>query len=158
MLRSVAMLWLMMLCAGAGSAQEVAETERWAGCYVLELGEWAPPLMEGNESYQTPPDTLRLTEEVGADAGSRFERGKNLVRPVIDEGRTPSAFWTHEDSGALRIVWTNGFSGVGLNLNADGHAALRGFAEAFTDVVGPARPTTEATLWRIECVEGRPAR
>jgi len=99
----------------------------------------------------TPPDTLRLTEEVGEAEGSRFEKGRNLVRPVIDGGRTPSAYWIHESAGVIRVLWTNGFSGTRLELTATEHGILTGVAEAFTDVVGPTRPRTEAMLRPVRC-------
>lgn len=116
-------------------------------CYALELGEWRPPLMEGNEPYQTPPMEFVLHGSVGT---SLFERGRRLVRPVIQKGRTPSAFWEPLGSDSIQIVWTNGFAGVIMRLGPapDG---LRGTAIAFTDVLGRERPTAAVMASRIDC-------
>lgn len=132
-------------------AQESPEANALVGCYALDLGEWEPALMEGNRANQTPPDTLLLSDQVGDGAGSPFERGRKLVRPVIDRGRTPTAFWIEDGSGTVQIVWTNGHSGVRLNVTATENDGLTGVAEAFTDVLGRPLPRSEVTLRRVQC-------
>lgn len=148
MWRSIAVLGLLAASTAAVSAQERGETDGFAGCYAVELGEWQPPLLEGNESYQSPPDTVHLTEEIGSEI---FEEGKKLARPVIPTGRTPSAYWFQPTADSVRLIWTNGFAGVHLHLQATDEGKLVGGAEATTDVVGPPVPETHATLSPTEC-------
>lgn len=126
------------------------ESDRFAGCYVVQVGEWNPPLLEEDEPYQTLPDTVRLSLEVGE--GSPFEEGKRLVRPVIPTGRTPSAYWSQESNDSVHVVWTNGFSGVRLHLEAIKGGELSGVAEAFTDVMGRPVPKSEVVLQPTPCI------
>lgn len=151
MWRLLSLLVLLAFSATEASGQEDRRPAALDGCYSVDLGEWRPALMEGNSVYQTPPDTVHLQEEIGGDTGSPFERGRRLARPVISEGRTPSAFWIHEEPSSVRVVWSNGHAGVRLNLVLNADQMLVGEAEAFTDVVGLTPPTAEVTLRKVEC-------
>lgn len=118
-------------------------------CYALEVGEWQPPRLEGNEPYQSPPLRFMLHDSTGT---SVFERGKKVVRPVIPHGRTPSAFWEQIGSDSVRVMWTNGFAGVTMRLEIVPEG-LRGTARAFTDVriEGKKDPTAAVAAEAIEC-------
>lgn len=146
MWRLLSSLALLTLLTAEASGQEGSGPGALVGCYAVDLGEWDPALSEGNRVYQTPPDTVHLSDKVGGDAGSPLERGKMLVRPVIAHGRTPSAFWLHEGSGSVRIIWSNGHAGVRLNLASTGDGVLVGEAEAFTDVLGRTLPRAGVSL------------
>jgi hypothetical protein len=100
------------------------------GCYLLELGSWNPALSSGNAPYQTPPELIRLSMEVGEGV---FERGRWLARPLIPHGRTPSGYWERLGPDSVAVTWTNGFAGVRLHLGFD-EESLQGIAQAFTDV------------------------
>lgn len=123
------------------------------GCYDVTLGEWSPLLSSANAPRQTPPSSVRLTAELGDDDDGPFERDRALVRPVLEEGHTPSAYWLRRGDDAVHVVWTGGFSGVRLELR-ETDDGLRGTAEAFTDVAGVERPTAEVTLRPVDCPDG----
>lgn len=151
------MRWRSLLLAlAAASASEAAAQVKstpgsFVGCYVVQLEAWTPALMEGNRLYQLPPDTVHLTNETGIDTGSPIERGRLLARPVIPHGRTPSAFWTQEDSRSVQVMWTNGHAGVRLDLAPDGDGELVGEAEAFTDVLTNTPPAATVALRKVNC-------
>lgn len=129
-------------------AQERAAGDPLAGCYRIEVAQWEPArLHSDNEAYQTPPEEFQLYERTGEAV---FEQGRNIVRPVIPHGRDPSAFWHRTGSDSVQVVWTNGHSGVRLDLDASGDV-LRGTATALIDVDGPPIPEAEVVVRRTPC-------
>lgn len=151
MRRWVLILGMLVGSAHGASCQQAPQPSGLAGCYALDLTEWQPSLPDPDKAYHTPPDTVRLSDQVGDGSESPIERGRRLARPVISRGRTPSAYWIHERSGAVQVVWTNGHAGVQLELHDAGNGFLAGNAEAFTDLLGRRNPTAGVTLRRSEC-------
>lgn len=133
------------------AAQEREPTDAAAGCYHIELGPWAPELQPVDAPYQIPPGRFRLHTRLGE---ADYERGKRIVRPVIDRGpgRTAAAYWERIGQDSIQVAWTNGFVGAWLRLRVAGDS-LSGIARAFTD--GGGRPVPEARVSgrRIDCAE-----
>jgi len=144
---------LVTAAPAVAQAEPDAPPDPLVGCYDLTLGEWSPPLRSGNASRQTPPRSVRFLAELGDDDDGPFEQGRALVRPVVPEGHTPSAYWLRTGEDAVHVVWTGGFSGVRLGLR-ETEDGLRGTAEAFTDVAGVERPTAEVRLRPVDCPSG----
>jgi len=144
---------LVTAAAAVAQAEPDAAADPVVGCYRLTLGEWNPPLRSGNASRQTPPRSVRFLAELGDDDDGAFERGRALVRPILPEGHTPSAYWLRTGEDAVHVVWTGGFSGVRLDLR-ETEDGLRGTAEAFTDIAGVERPTAEVSLRPVDCLGG----
>ncbi|MFO7894488.1 MAG: hypothetical protein R6U63_12200 [Longimicrobiales bacterium] len=137
-----------------------------AGCYRLELGEWSPPRGEGETAYPTPPERFELTavrapndpEGVRAEGTPVMEMSRLLLRSVIDAdplgiGGPPGAYWAPLGPDSLRLVWSNGFVGVALEVAVRGDT-LQGVARGSSDVSAPPLPTAPARAVRVSCDEG----
>jgi hypothetical protein len=128
--------------------QERAAGAPLAGCYRIELSQWEPPLRHpDNAPYHTPPMEFRLHATTG---DGMFERDLMIARPLIPHGRTPTAYWYRPRPDSLRVVWTDGVTGVQLDL-ATSSDALRGTATALTDIVGPPVSKAEVVVRRTPC-------
>lgn len=149
------MACLAILCGGTATSAQVTEiADPLVGCYVVDVGEWHPAMREGDEEYQTPPDTVRLGSE--PLAGSPIERPSRMVRPSIPEGpwgRAPVAHWSRSGTDSLRIAWSNGYVGVRMSLRVFEDGRLEGVADAFSDArrEGVPFPSTEAALTPVAC-------
>ncbi|HEU4881727.1 MAG TPA: HEAT repeat domain-containing protein [Longimicrobium sp.] len=126
-------------------------------CYAFRRGPWQPVMdLDADSTFSTPPAQVRflaavaeeyreddaeqgeawfVAERVGASAGPGWTGG--MWRPV--PGRE-----------ALELVWSNGFSGVSLELAMEDGGTMRGTAETFWDFPRP-RQTAEITAERIPC-------
>jgi hypothetical protein len=169
-MRAMAMPLLLLAFAipssAVGQATAAENADPLVGCYRLEIGEWTPRL--DAPRYQIPPAEFRMLAEIGGE--SPFELNKNLVRPVIPYGRTPSAIWQRSSSGKgpsspideaiaggdIQVTWTNGFAGVRLRLLASADS-LHGTAIAFTDMLS-SRPLPQAQVVarRVPCPNEHP--
>ena len=141
---------LLALPSPAHGQAADGEADPLVGCYELQLGAWSAPL----HPLQTPPARFELRPEVGDGV---FERGRTVARPVIDGGRTPSAFWEAIGTDSVAVTWTDGHLGVVLRLDASDRP-LRGVAVARTDAVemgGPAPPRADGVARPVSC---RPVR
>lgn len=147
--------WLVVvgalgLVASPVGAQAPEGLDGFVGCYAVELGDWAP----SESRFHTPPEHVRLTEELGEEP---MERDRLLARPVIPHGGTPSAYWSSAGAGGVEVVWTNGYAGVRLHLEAAADGTLEGIARLITDAHvitedGPEPlPETEAVLRPTAC-------
>ncbi len=149
-----------------GVAADVAEATRLVGCYRLELGEWSPPRGQGEGQYQTPPAVFELTDSIGPPAGTvedrglaaYHEQGRLLLRPLITPdddamGGHPLAYWMPVSPDSVRLVWSNGFIGVRVDLAVRGNIALEGQAVGSSDAVveGHPNPTAAARAVRVNC-------
>lgn len=122
------------------------ERQHFAGCYALRLGRWWPWGIGDDAQFVTPPAEFELKAERGTE---RFEKGELLIRGTLS---TPpwhrSSFWVPRNGRNVLLVWTNGLSGVSLNLKKTG-SDVRGWAHAHFDFPTPpymahvvARPIT----------------
>jgi hypothetical protein len=143
---------LVTLC-GSAAAQELAPPPAGvAGCYELRLAAWTPAMRLGADTvFVRPPlrvelDTVRGSESIG--------RNGYVVRPA--PATPPSihrfSYWVPEDSGRIRLVWTTGFSGLSMRLQAEGDTS-RGVAETFWDFGRP-RQTANVVATRVACAAG----
>jgi hypothetical protein len=100
-----------------------------------------PDLVHGpDEVFQKPPEIFELTDEPRGDNGSRF------ARPRVPS-RVPHGVWRIEGS-LLKVWWSNGFSGVALEVAPAEEFAGR--AETFWDF--PRQPQeAKAKLARVPC-------
>lgn len=148
--RSLALL-VLLTSPSAAPAQEVPiRIAEMAGCYDLRLGEWSPPMALGGDTvFLQPPSRIELDTTMGTVRGGRV-RGYGL-QPA--PGARPSvhryAYWTVSDSLGVRLVWTNGLSGVRMLLQPQGNT-LRGTAETFWDFDRP-KQTTGAVASPVAC-------
>jgi hypothetical protein len=128
-------------------------TRSFVGCYQLELGRWtrfgifpATPLPD-----QIPPTLFELkADPIDAAEPTRFTITPQRIvrgRPALLDGWALSKDEPH----SVVVRWSNGFSGVSLQLKAEGEM-LRGRAKAFTDVIVPwPSPSARVVAVRKAC-------
>ena len=144
-------LLLLAASASATSAQEVpARAAAIAGCYDLRLGEWSPPMSIGGDSvFLQPPSRIELATTKGTVRGGRVRGYALHPAPGARRSVHRYAYWSVDDSVRIRLVWTNGLSGVRIMLRPHGDT-LRGTAESFWDFERPTQ-TTGAVASRVMC-------
>lgn len=119
----------------------------FAGCYELKLSPWTPAIALGaDDAFASPPARIALTTtpEHTWDAHG--------LRVTSAAGADPSvhtfSYWTG-DARQLHIVWTNGHSGLTMDLKAHG-SGLVGTAQTFWDFPRP-QQTSHVVATRISC-------
>jgi len=128
------------------------DADRFVGCYELHLGRWWPWGMGEDTPLVTPPSRIELKLERGSNG---FEKDELLIRqiPAAQDSRG-SAFWVPGDHANVLLVWTNGFSGVGLRLTKNGNV-LSGWAHAHFEVRLRPPHVAHVTAKAIPCPETR---
>jgi hypothetical protein len=119
----------------------------FGGCYELRLTQWSPSIALGADiAFITPPPRVELT----AIPDRTWDPHAFRVTPAA--GAAPSvhrrAYWT-SDGRHVDIVWTNGFSGLTMDLEERG-PDLIGKAHSFWDFSRPGQ-TSDVTATRISC-------
>jgi hypothetical protein len=118
---------LIFLCPRGLLAQQATAADPLVGCYRVEVGRWAPRDHPEREHPVVPPAEFRLRAEIGT---LPFERGRPLVRPLLEGGG--GASWERVGADSVRISWGNGFWGTVLLMRIEGES-LRGTATSWTD-------------------------
>lgn len=97
-------------------------------CYTLTLGAWNAELPE---PLPPPSASLQLTDSLGTQI---LENGRRVVRtlPVGSQKSYPFQYWEPRERGDVFIVFSNGFTGMTLDLAPHGDD-LEGTARAFFD-------------------------
>jgi hypothetical protein len=118
-----------------------------AGCYELQLTKWSPAISLGeDEIFISPPSRIILT----STPDDTWEKHAYRAAPVDGAapwGRTHS-YWT-SSAQHVHIVWTTGFSGLRMDLKAQG-ADLIGTAQTFWDFSRP-QQSSHVTATRVSC-------
>lgn len=131
-------LLALLVFSSASQAQESADptanvpvpaAAAFEGCYALRLGRWWPWGMGEDTRFATPPSEILLTPSKGTEG---FEKYGFVIREIPSAISHRSAFWNSYKDQHLILTWTNGFSGVTLNLVRRG-PLLRGWAHAHFD-------------------------
>ncbi|HEV3052807.1 MAG TPA: HEAT repeat domain-containing protein [Longimicrobium sp.] len=126
-------------------------------CYAFRRGPWQPPMELGLDSvFSTPPAQVRFLPTLAGVAG-KDDGGPGEPR-FVAERLGPSAWpawrngtWRPAPEGqALEMGWSNGFSGVALDLRVEEGGTMRGTARTFWDF-GREPQTAEVTADRIPC-------
>ena len=114
-------------------------------CYTLSLGTWSDGLPE---PLPPPPSSLQLTDSLGT---SVLENGRRIVRsmPAGSVKAYPFQYWTPREEGDVFVVFSNGFTGMTLDLAPEGDD-LHGTARAFFDF-GTFDLTAPVQLTRRAC-------
>ena len=97
-------------------------------CYTLTLGAWNAPLPE---TLPPPPLALQLTDSLGTQI---LENGRRVVRslPAGSAKAYPFQFWEAREGGDVLIVFSNGFTGMTMDL-VPAAGNYSGTARAFFD-------------------------
>jgi hypothetical protein len=97
-------------------------------CYTLTLGAWSGTLPE---PLPPPPSALQLTDSLGTTV---LENGQRVVRsmPPGSTKAYPFQYWVPREQRVVFIVFSNGFTGMTLDLAPEG-GDLSGTARAFFD-------------------------
>jgi len=124
----------------------------FTGCYELRLGRWWPWGFGEDDSFVTPPNHIELLPERGV---SSFEKDELLLRTVPTEksrsaGHRRSSYWRATGANQILIVWTDGFTGLTLELKRDG-GTLTGWAHPHFDAGEIIPRTARATARYIPC-------
>jgi len=124
----------------------------FAGCYELKLGRWWPWGFGEENSYVTPPSRIELLNEHGTHG---FEQDGFILRTIPRQEPAPagsreSSYWRVRSSSEIDLIWTDGFTGVRLNLKKHGDE-LSGSAHPHFDAVKLIPRTAHVTARRIPC-------
>jgi hypothetical protein len=113
-------------------------------CYTLTLGTWSDELPE---PLPPPPSSLQLTDSLGT---SVLENGRRIVRsmPAGSVKAYPFQYWAPREEGDVFVVFSNGFTGMTLDLASEGddlHGTARAFFDFGTfDLTAPVQLTRKA--------------
>jgi hypothetical protein len=124
----------------------------FAGCYELKLGRWWPWSFGEDNQFVTPPSKIQLIPQQGTDG---FEKYGFVIRQIPPAkggapGRRRSSFWLVKSDNNVQLIWTNGLSGVSLNLGRHGDK-LRGWAHPHFDFPMFIPRIMHVTALRIAC-------
>jgi hypothetical protein len=87
---------------------------RFAGCYQLSLGRWWPWGFGEDNQFVTPPQRIELLSKQGTEG---WEQDHLLLRAMPNTfGRKGPSFWKVVDDNRIDLVWTDGFTGVTIDL------------------------------------------
>ena len=128
--------------------QSASLNASFAGCYELKLGRWWPWSFGEDNEFVTPPTKIQLLPVPGTVG---FEQNGFVIRRIPPDegstfGRRRSSYWQVRSGTHVDLIWTNGLSGVTVNLRKHGDK-LRGWAHPHFDF---------PTLPRIMHVTARP--
>jgi len=107
-----------------------------SGCYSLLVTDYSPAMNLGEDKmFVDLPARIAVGEEPvhGLADRWRVSPGPNTPSKIVTMMR---GWWEHAEGGRVRIVWTNGFSGVSVLLGLDGDT-WRGQATTFWDFPRP---------------------
>lgn len=133
-------------------AQPAAIPASFEGCYELKLSRWWPWGFGEENAYVTPPSRIKLLPERGTNG---FEKYGFLIRTLPRQkgeapGRGGPSYWQVESNNRINLIWTDGFTGVTLELQKDGDE-LRGWAHPHFDAPHWIPRTASVTARRITC-------
>ena len=115
----------------------------WAACYELRLGPWEPE----RSGFQVPR-VIRLDSR---NAGNGYRRAApQLHAPAPYQRVTFDARWRPFAMDSLRVIWSDGFGGLGVLLTPDGDSLI-GRVRELHDVLGPVFPSAPVTAARVTC-------
>ncbi len=146
----VALFVTVLLIADAPSMVESQEPGAVPTCLRLTLGAW--DTTSGGwvgAQFHTVPEVVRLDTVVRKGG---FGSGSFVLYPPMHTGTRDVAFWKRTATNGFALTWTNGFTGVGIQLDARGDS-LVGYAEARSDGRDPrgGQPTANTVALRVPC-------
>lgn len=114
-------------------------------CFTLSLGGWNSALPE---PLPAPPSALQLTDSLGTQI---LENGRRIVRnmPAGSGKSYPFQYWVPREHGDVLIVFSNGFTGMTIDLAPAGEN-FTGTARAFFDF-GTFDLTAPVEMQRVGC-------
>jgi hypothetical protein len=146
-------LWLALLAAAVplpvlsqrAQAAQGQPTQRFVGCYALELGEWSLPFpSEWPKTYRHPP-TFRL------HAGNESVRKVTPEVPTTSDAK-PFDSWRNLSPSSVLISWSTGSLNLWLSVQEAPDGTLSGTASAFLDsTLARPHPRAAATARPISC-------
>jgi len=110
----------------ADDSKQAAVSE-FVGCYELKLGRWWPWSSDDIRTFHTPPSRVELLSSRGTDG---FVKDHFLIGPLPKPSRY--GYWDLKSKNRIRLTWTDGLVGVGLNLAKHG-TELSGWAHPHSD-------------------------
>ena len=144
--------------AQTGKSEAEAQTQPaptpapFEGCYEVKLGRWWPWGFGEENAYVTPPSRVRLLPERGTKG---FEKYGFLIRALPRQkgeapGRGGPSYWEVESKNRIDLIWTDGFTGVTLELQKHSDE-LSGWAHPHFDAPHLIPRTARVTASRIAC-------
>lgn len=115
---------LLMIAVPSVADQNAASNRspldiKFAGCYQLNLGRWWPWGFGEDNQFVTPPQRIELLSEQGTEG---WERRHLLLRAMPNaSGRKGPSFWEVQDENRIDLVWTDGFTGLTVDLRKEGN-------------------------------------
>jgi hypothetical protein len=120
------------------------------GCFRLLRGPYTPDLTwGGDEVFIEPPDLIELLDRPSHETFARDNA--RMLRPVRPASGRPPAYgeWWPLEGEQVRLVWGDGFSGVGMTLRKDA-LGYHGTANTFWDFDRPSQMAS-VSLNRVNC-------
>lgn len=137
------------LRADQASSDNPVVTEKPSGCFNVKVKAYSPPMNLGeDEVYVRIPSKVSMGEEPFDGLADRWRLSPGPDTPPEDV-EMMKGWWEHREGGGVRVVWTNGFSGVSITL-ASANGTWRGRATTFWDFGRPAQ-STEVEFHRTPC-------
>lgn len=131
------------------SRDDPVVAEKPSGCFSVAVTDYLPARNLGkDEIFVRLPTRISLSEEPfdGVADRWRLSPGPETPSEIMNMMR---GWWEHAEGGGVKIVWTNGFSGVDLTL-ASASGTWRGQAKTFWDFGRPEQ-NAEVELHRTVC-------
>ncbi|MGQ0641084.1 MAG: hypothetical protein ACT4P6_09995 [Gemmatimonadaceae bacterium] len=129
MVRTIQQCLAVSLAAAVACSDTEVTAPSPLACYALTLGAWSGQLPE---PLPPPPTALQLTDSLGTQV---LENGRRVVRsmPHGSVKAYPFQYWVPREQGDLLVVFSNGFTGMTLDLTPSGAGAANfsGTARAF---------------------------
>jgi hypothetical protein len=109
-------------------------TPLFTGCYQLTVGRWWPWAFGEDTQFVTLPSRIQLQSLRGTEG---FGQNGFLLRAIPTNARATyvrggPSYWQVESTNRIDLIWTDGFTGVTLKLEKEGHE-LRGWAHPHFD-------------------------
>jgi hypothetical protein len=128
---------------------QLVAPENIKGCYELTLSDWLQDLKLGEDTvFITPPHRIQLFAERGTkgwEAEGYIVKAAPGARASVHRG----SFWLPKGPKSIEIVWTTGFSGLGMGLTLE-EDELHGKAKTFWDF--PRREqTADVVARKVDC-------
>jgi len=121
---------------------------KFAGCYQLNLGRWWPWGFGEDNQFVTLPQRIELLSKQGTEG---WEQGHLLLRAMPNTfGRKGPSFWEARDDNRIELVWTDGFTGVTIDLRKEKHE-FRGKAHPHFDSFALIQRIAYVKMRKITC-------
>jgi hypothetical protein len=118
-------------------------------CYKLFVGDWKPAVVPAADTlFHEPPEWFRLDTAWVEAEGHLVE--PDLIRRLPSMTKRQVGRWHTEGKERLLVHWSDGFTGVSLDLRGISGDSLVGRARVLTDALRSSRVPEAKAVARLE--------